>query len=67
MQSWLVGCFVKMIRNDQRQNIVSIPPIVVTPLTVVIRMKGFDRYSQTQRVRKQKYEDLKNLKCCLDL
>ena len=38
-----------MIRNDQRQNIVSIPPIVVTPLTVVIRMKGFDRYSQTQR------------------
>ena len=44
-----VGCFVKMIRNDQRQNIVSIPPIVVTPLTVVIRMKGFDRYSQTQR------------------
>ena len=38
-----------MIRNDQRQNIVSIPPIVVTPLTVVIRIKGFDRYSQTQR------------------
>ena len=42
-----VGCFVKIIRNDQRQNIVSIPLIVVTPLTVVIRMKGFDKYSQT--------------------
>ena len=42
-----VGCFVKIIRNDQRQNIVSIPLILVTPLTVVIRMKGF--YSQTQR------------------
>ena len=44
-----VGCFVKIIRNDQRQNIVSIPSIVVTPLTVVIRIKGFDKYSQTQR------------------
>ena len=44
-----VGCFVKIIRNDQRQNIVSIPSIVVTPLTAVIRMKGFDKYSQTQR------------------
>ena len=38
----LVGCFVKIIRNDQRQNIVSITSIVTTPLTVVIRMKGFD-------------------------
>ena len=44
----LVGCFVKIIRNDQRQNIASIPSILVTPLTVVIRMKGFDKYSQTQ-------------------
>ena len=40
---------------------------MVTPLTVVIRMKGFDKYSQRQRLGKQKYEDLKNLKCCLDL
>ena len=45
----LVGCFVKIIRNDQRQNIVLIPLILVTPLTVVIRMKGFGKYSQTQR------------------
>ena len=45
----LVDCFVKIIRNDQRQNIVSIPSILVTPLTVVIRMKGFDKYSQMQR------------------
>ena len=41
-----VGCFVKIIRNYQRQNIVS---ILVTPLKVVIRIKGFDKYSQTQR------------------
>ena len=47
--SELVGCFVKAIRNDQRQNIVSIPSILVTPLTVVIRMKGFEKYSQMQR------------------
>ena len=44
-----VGCFVKIIRNDQRQNIVSIPSILVTPLTVVIWMKGFDKYSKTLR------------------
>ena len=62
-----VGCFVKIIRNDQRQNIVSMTSTVVTPLTVVIRMKGFEKYSQRQRLGKQKYEDLKNLKCCLDL
>ena len=47
--SELVGCFVKAIRNDQRQNIVSIPSILVIPLTVVIRMKGFEKYSQMQR------------------
>ena len=46
-QSKLVGCFVKIIRNDQRQNIVSISSIVVTPLTVVIRLEGFDKYSHT--------------------
>ena len=40
---------MKVIRNDQRQNIVSTLSIVMTPLTVVIRMKGFDKYSQTQR------------------
>ena len=45
----LVGYFVKIIRKDQRQNIILMPWIVVTPLTVVIRMKGFDKYSQTQR------------------
>ena len=44
-----VGCFVKIIRNDQRQNIVSIPSILVILLTVVIRLKGFDKYSQTPR------------------
>ena len=43
-----VGCFVKIIRNDQRQNIVSIPLILVTPLTVVIRMKDFGKYLKTQ-------------------
>ena len=43
------GCFVKIIRNGQRQNIVSIPSILVTPLKVVIRTKGLDKYSQTQR------------------
>ena len=58
---------MKIIRNDQRQNIVSITSTVVTRLTVVIRMKGFDKYSQRQRLGKQKYEDFKNLKCCLDL
>ena len=63
----LVGCFVKIIRNDQRQNIVSIISTVVTPLTVVIQMKGFEKHSQRSRLGKQKYEDLKNLKCCLDL
>ena len=42
--SWL---FVKITRNGQRQNIVSIPSIEVTPLTVVIRMKDFDKYSET--------------------
>ena len=42
---------MKTIGNAQRQNIVSIPSIVVTPLTVVIRMKGFDKYSQTQGQR----------------
>ena len=47
--SELVGCFVKAIRNDQRQNIVSIPSILVIPLTVVIRMKGFEKCSQMQR------------------
>ena len=40
---------MKIIRNDQKQNIASIPSILVTPLTVVIRMKGFDKYSQTRR------------------
>ena len=40
---------MKIIRDEQRQNIVSIPSIVVTPLTVVSRMKGFEQYSQTQR------------------
>ena len=44
-----VGCFVKIIRNDQRQSIDSIPSILVTPLKLVIRMKGFDKYSPTQR------------------
>ena len=48
IQSWWKS-FVKIIRIEQRQKIVSIPPIVVTPLTVVIRMKGFDKYSQKQR------------------
>ena len=43
---WLV---MKIIRNDQRQNIASILSILVKHLTVVIRMKGFDNYSQTQR------------------
>ena len=63
----MVDCFVKIIRNGQRQNIVSITSIIVTPLIVVIRMKRFDKYSQRQRLGKQKHEDLKNLKCCLDL
>ena len=48
-QSTEVVCFEKIIRNDQRQNIVSITSILVAPLTVLIRMKGFDKYSQTQR------------------
>ena len=39
--------FEKIIRNDQRQNIVSISSILVTPLAVVIWMKGF--YSQAQK------------------
>ena len=39
----------------------------MTPLTAVIRMKGFDKYSQRLRLAKQKYEDFKNLKYCLDL
>ena len=34
-------------------------------LTVVIQTKGLDKYSQ--RLGKQKFEDLKNLKCCLGL
>ena len=42
----MVGGFVKIIRNDERRNIVLIPLILVRHLTVVIRMKGF--YSQTQ-------------------
>ena len=40
---------MKIIRNHQRQNIISIPSVVVTPLTIVTRMKCFDKYSQTQR------------------
>ena len=48
-QSRVFFCFVNIIRHDQRQNTVSIPSIVVTPSTIVIRMKGFDKYSQTQR------------------
>ena len=38
---------VKIIRNDQRQNVAPISSIIVIPLTVVIRMNGFDKYSQT--------------------
>ena len=33
---------MKIIRIDQRQNIVSIPSIVVTPLTVVIRSSNIN-------------------------
>ena len=40
---------MKVIKNDQRQNIISKPSILVTPLAVLIRMKGFDKYSQTPR------------------
>ena len=45
----LVGCFVEIIRNEQRQNTVWIPSIVMTSLTVVSRMKGFDKHLQMQR------------------
>ena len=31
-------------------------------LTVVIQMKGFNKYSQTSRLGKQKFEDFRNLK-----
>ena len=48
-QSRICWLFCENNQNDQRQNIVSIPSMLVTPLTVVIRMKGFDKYSQTQR------------------
>ena len=48
-QSRIGWLFCENNQNDQRQNIVSIPSMLVTPLTVVIRMKGFDKYSQTQR------------------
>ena len=47
----LVGCSVEIIRNDQRQNIVSTHSIVVTPLIVAIWMKGFEKYSQMQRIQ----------------
>ena len=36
-------------------------------LTVVIQVKGFGKSSKTKRLGKQKFEDLKNLKCCLEL
>ena len=43
----LVTYFVKIISNNQRQNIALIPSIVATPLTVVSGMKGFDKDLQT--------------------
>ena len=53
---------MKIIRNDHRQNIVLKPSIAVTPLTLVIQMKGFDKYSQTYRLGKQEFEVNKNYK-----
>ena len=49
IQSRVGWLWPKIIRNDQRQSLVSIPSILVTLLTVVIWMKGFEKYSQTQR------------------